>query len=423
MQFPLIAFTRGDVRRALGEPSFKEGQNYLDLGKVLRVEFKTPVHSRGEVSGSGSGVYSVSVHLTFGPDDILALIEGHCSCPVAFNCRHIAALLLAAEDRLAQEAVARDPIDLSRLPGEVRNWLGRWPGTTGASSEVRPPGPPALSREHLFYVIHRDPTRGMCISPYRAYLKKNGTIGTNFRRFDRLSSWNRKNLTVQDAGLVGKLDFFAHGGYEPGYDWPEGDVLVDLVREIVETGRARADEIRGMSLTWAPARPCEPVWEVGGAGEQHLVIRDSAGSPLTLLPFPTPLFFDPATGETGVAETALPPRIACWFADAPAVPPRAARALASKLSRIGRHAPRIHPVEERTDVRPEAILTLYGCEQAATLYGPRVPESRDRDSLDRISVWPARGCLQGRDAVAAPRQRGRHSGSWRWRARRHNARP
>ena len=211
----------------------------------------------------------------------------------------------------------------------------------------------------------------MCISPYRAYLKKNGTIGTNFRRFDRLSSWNRKNLTVQDAGLVGKLDFFAHDGYEPGYDWPEGDVLVDLVREIVETGRARADEIRGMSLTWAPARPCEPVWEVGGAGEQHLVIRDGAGSPLTLLPFPTPLFFDPATGETGVAETALPPRIACWFADAPAVPPRAARALASKLSRIGRHAPRIHSVEERTDVRPEAILTLYGCEQAATLYGPR----------------------------------------------------
>ena len=370
MQFPLTAFARGDIRRALGEPSFRDGQIYLDLGKVLRVEFKTPVELHGEVSGSGSSVYSVSAHLMFGPDDTLALIEGYCSCPVAFNCKHVAALLLAAGDRPAEEAVAQDTIDLSRLPGDVRNWLGRWPGTTGASTEVRPPGPPVPSREHLFYVIHRDRFRGMCISPYRAYLKKDGTIGTNFRSFDRRSSWTRGNLTVQDAGLIGKLDFFADYSFDPSYDWPEGDVLIDFVREIVETGRARAHEIRGMAMCWASPRHCELVWDVGANGEQYLVAHDGAGSQLTLLPFPTPFFFDPATGETGVAETALPSRIVCWFADAPTVPPHAAQALASKLSRMGRHAPRLHAVEERTDVRPEPILTLYACEQAATLYGP-----------------------------------------------------
>ena len=356
----------------IGEPSFEEGQDYLDRSKVLHVEFRTPVDIHGEVSGIGSSVYSVSAHLMFGPDDRLVLVAGECSCSVDFNCKHVAALLLAAEDRLACQTGARHAGDAARLPGEVRHWLGLWPGTMSAVSEVRPTGPPVPSREHLFYVIHRDWLRGMCISPYRAYLKKDGTIGTNFRPFDRRSSWARNNLTVQDAGLIGKLDFFADYNFQPRYDWPEGDVLVDLVREIVETGRARAHEIRGMTMCWAPPRQCELVWEVSATGEQHLVARDAAGSQLTLLPFPTPFFFDPATGETGITETELSPRVVSWFADAPAVPIEAVDAVASRLSRFGQSAtvPQLHRIEQRTDVRPEPILTLYGCEQTATLYGP-----------------------------------------------------
>ena len=91
--------------------------------------------------------------------------------------------------------------------------------------------------------------------------------------------------------------------------------------------------------------------------------RDGAGSPIALLPFPTPFFIDPETGEIGVAETALPPRLASWFAGAPPVEHGSIHAVAAKLSRIVQRAPvpRLHRVEERGDVRPEPILTLYGC--------------------------------------------------------------
>ena len=193
---------------------------------------------------------------------------------------------------------------------------------------------------------------------------------------------------MQDAAILGKLDFFADGGFQPSYDWPDGEELTGLVREIVETGRARAGEIRGMALSWSPPRRLDLAWEVGTAGEQSIVARDGAGSTMTLLPFPSPFFLDPATGETGVAETSLPPRMASWFASAPPVPHESVGAVRAKLSRVGQHAPvpRLQRVEERTDVRPEPVLTLYGCEQNVTLYAPG--EYRRGPGKDVSAVFP-----------------------------------
>ena len=379
-------FDKRDLRHAIGEPSFSRGLDYFECGRVRSVEFETDSIINGRVSGSRSKAYSISAILAFGADGTLRSVEGICSCPVSFNCKHVAALLLAAAERLPPRPGAPAPV-----PHEVRRWLDLWPGKTGGSgtgAEVRPPGPPATGQEHLFYVIHRDSLRGMCVTAYRAYLKKDGTIGTNFQKFDRRSSWARRNLTLQDAGLIGKLALFADGGFEPRYDWPEGDVLVGLVREIVDTGRARVHDIHGMALSWTPPRRLDLAWEVGAAGEQRLAVRDGAGSPLTLLPFPTPFFVDPATGATGVAETKLTPRLASWFAEAPPVPREAVEAVASKLSRVGQHAPvpRLRRVEERTDVRPEPVLILYGCAQNVTRYEPG--EYRRGPGKDLSAVYP-----------------------------------
>ena len=381
-------FGTDDIRRAIGERSFSRGQDYFECGMVQSVEFKTPCRIHGRVSGSGSNVYSVSAILTFEANAMPGRVEGHCSCPVGFNCKHVAALLLAARGMSERRTGAHGPADPALLPGEVSRWLDLWPGRIAPALEVRPPGPPAPGQEHLFYVIHRDRMRGMCITPYRAYLKKDETIGSNFQEFNRRSSWGRKNLTVQDAAILGKLDFFADGGVQPSYDWPDGEELTGLVREIVETGRARAGEIRGMTLSWSPPRRLDLAWEVGPAGEQSIVARDGSGSTMMLLPFPSPFFLDPATGETGVAETSLPPRMASWFASAPPVPHESVGAVGAKLSRVGQHAPvpRLQRVEERTDVRPEPVLTLYGCEQNVTLYAPG--EYRRGPGKDVSAVFP-----------------------------------
>ena len=274
------------------------------------------------------------------------------------------------------------------MPYEVRRWLDRWPGRGGKAAKVREPGPPTPGQDHLFYVIRHDTMHGMCIDPYRAYLKKDGLVGSNFRPFDHRSTWARQNLTVQDAALLGKLAFFSGDEYEPRYDWPEGDFLVDLLREIVETGRARLGVIHGIALVWGPPRAVAFVWELDETGAQRVAARDAVGDAVTLLPFPAPLFVDAETGEMGAAETALPPDMAAWFATAPPVPREAVDAVDSKLSRVGQRAPvpRLHQVEERVDVAPEPVLLLYGREHKVTLWGPG--EYGAKPGRDLTAVWP-----------------------------------
>ena len=349
-----------DIQRAVGQVSFLRGLDYFERGMVRSAEFESPGRIRGEVSGRRSKPYAVRAIFELGTGGRLVRFEGHCSCPVGYNCKHAVAVLLAAWNlSAAGNGTAREAVS-----GDVRQWLDRWPGAAADRAAGPPARRPSRGREHLFYVIHSDTMRHPHIAPYRAYLRKDGTIGTNFREYrERTASRTHKSLTVEDAAILGRLDFYADGTYPRRHDWPDGEELIGLVRGIVETGRARAHDIRGAVLSWAEPRPCELAWSVGESGEQRIVAHDGAGSPVTLLPFPTPFFIDPETGQTGIAETALTPRLASWFAAAPPVRHGSIHTVAAHLSRIGQRAPvpRLHRVEERSDVRPEPILTLYGC--------------------------------------------------------------
>ena len=373
------AFSIYDVERAVGQVSFLRGLDYFERGMVRSAEFLSPDRIQGEVSGSRPNPYAVVAKLEPRSDGRLLPVEGHCSCPVGYNCKHAAALLLAARFISPDGDGAEDGTAREGVSGEIRRWLDRWPevaaGRADGTADGRPAGPgadpPARGREHLFYVIHCDAMAHVRVAPYRAYLRKDGTIGTNFREYrERTPSRTHKYLTAQDAAILGRLDYYAGGGYPPRHDWPDGEELIGLVRGIVETGRARADDIRGDALSWSEPRRCELAWAVGESGEQRIVARDDAGTPVTLLPFPTPFFVDPETGETGAVETALKPRLVSWFAAAPPVKHGSIHAVAAKLSRIGQHAPvpQLHRVDERSGVRPEPVLTLYGCTHGPVRY-------------------------------------------------------
>ena len=262
--------------------------------------------------------------------------------------------------------------------GDVRRWLDDWrddwPGAAPARADAPPdvpPGPPEPGRDHLFYVVRRDGAGGMRIDPWRVYLKKDGEIGRNVREYrEGTASAEGGFATADDAALLGRLGHYRRDIRPLRHDWPGGDTLVALVRGIVGTGRARAGDVRGMALAWAAPRRCDLSWEVAEDGRQRVAARDAAGSALTLLPFPTPLFLDPDTGEIGVAETGLPARLAAWFAAAPPVERGAIDAVNEKLSRIGRHAPvpMPHRVEERNDAVPEPVLRLFGREHRPVRY-------------------------------------------------------
>ena len=367
----MATFATDDIEQAVGKAAYLRGLEYYRRGKVRSARFGPDGRLQGEVSGSRPDPYTVAVSCESGANGTLVPLEGRCSCPVGRNCKHMAALLLAGR-HIAPEAKEDAAGNASEGASEdVRRWLADWPGAAPARPETRPAGPPELGRDHLFYVIRRDAAGGMRIDPWRGYLKLDGEIGRNVREHrEGTASEEGGFVTVEDAAFLGRLGHYRRGTWPWHYDWPEGEELIALVRGIVETGRARADDIHGMVLSWSEPRRCELSWEVDGAGRQWVTARGDGGARLTLLPFPTPLFLDLETGETGVAETGMPARLASWFAAAPPVEHGSAAAVAAKLSRIGQHAPvpRLHRVEERNDVRPEPVLRLFGREHRPMRY-------------------------------------------------------
>ena len=351
----LETFATYDIEHAVGESAYLRGLDYFRRGMVRSIEFGSHGRIHGVVSGSRPEPYAVVARYETGSSGRLVPVGGHCSCPVGHNCKHMAAVLLAARDISPEARHIAAGDGRKSVPRDVRRWLDDWPGTTPARPDARPPGPPEPGKDHLFYVIHRDTTGDMRIDPFRAYLKKDGEIGRNFREYrEGTASAQRKFQTPEDAAFLGRLDYYQGDIWPRRYDWPEGEELIQLVRGIVETGRARADDIRGMALSWSESRRCALAWEVGEAGRQRIAVRDDAGSAVALLPFPTPLFLDPQTGEIGVVETGHAGG-AGVLASRPHRRSSAARPPPSRRDCpvIGQHAPvpKLHRVEEQKRYR------------------------------------------------------------------------
>ena len=88
-----------EVARAVGSSSFARGRAYAGGNRVLRTEWDPAEEAlTGSVLGHG-GLYNTVAYFEPGDDGTLAFVEGECSCPVAYDCKHVAAIVVAAAAR------------------------------------------------------------------------------------------------------------------------------------------------------------------------------------------------------------------------------------------------------------------------------------------------------------------------------------
>jgi uncharacterized Zn finger protein len=86
------------VRRLVDSGTFARGSAYADGGAVLEHRWiEGDVRLLGAVKGSGRNSYVTSVTIARSVAGEVIDIGGSCSCPVAFNCKHVVALVLTAE--------------------------------------------------------------------------------------------------------------------------------------------------------------------------------------------------------------------------------------------------------------------------------------------------------------------------------------
>ena len=370
-----------EIRRAVSDRAFEAGLQYQLEGRVqdLRV-LADGVTLEATVDGSGRSSYRQSIHLTRGPAGRLQP-QGLCTCPIGFNCKHVAAALLEyQEEMVASPARAITPAFPGQatmdhrnimadhgvltsshapsdsagvtLPYEVDQWLRSLDAAQQEDSEDYPP----TVRKRLLYVLERRPHTGdLLIGLHSIELKRDGSASRTSTRHqpDQLlrNGQQPKFLRPSDRILLRQIMSMAAGAEE---------LVPAAIQGIVATGRGRWATFDGPALSLGPAIAGELAWKLSEDGRQYpdLVLPDR----LLALRLATPWYVDPATGVVGPVETTLPSRLIRALLAGPALSPAVAGRVREEMGRRwpGRDLPtpkRMAPPRVlREPVQPHLLL-------------------------------------------------------------------
>ncbi|MFW5834775.1 MAG: hypothetical protein ACOCYE_11835 [Pseudomonadota bacterium] len=336
--------TREALRRLVGAKAEQRGLDYVREGRVVELDEVSREELVARVQGARGAPYRQRIRLKRDRAGRIVALDGHCDCPMARNCKHVAAAVIAHAARTSTPSPSSPS-----LPPAVAAWLNHLQDLDLRSAARRSPVPSGPKREVLIYVLGTEPDRPFAIRPMRVNVKKDGTLGQSARLYDpdRLL-WHEPPAFVSEedhrilrrSRLLG-LGPAGFGRQALGVD----DELAELFDRIVATGRGRWRDAHGPALASGAERTGRVVWRQADDGDQQAVLEDGDGAPLAVMPARCAAPCAPTDTEGARANDPRRRR-----ARAPAAPlrPRGAAGPAS----LRRHRPR------GTGGRPAAGLCL-----------------------------------------------------------------
>ena len=92
----LCEFELSEVEAAVGASSFKRGRGYARGNRVVSIQWDPSEEAlSGSVVGQGA-LYRTTAYFAGDGEGSLEFGEGECTCPVGYNCKHVAAIVIAA---------------------------------------------------------------------------------------------------------------------------------------------------------------------------------------------------------------------------------------------------------------------------------------------------------------------------------------
>ena len=284
----------------------------------------------GRVQGSQSKPYAVRITLSTTPEGVVS-IAGHCSCPVTFNCKHVAALLIESMATAAGRTRAPAAAVAPALTPQAETWLADLDRALRLSADTYPPS----VRQRLIYVLSLAEGNGapaqFVLEQKSVRLRKDDSFGaiTAFDPRTAASGSPPKYLREVDLRILTRLP--ATSGYHGcRLQTLPGEAGAEVLTLVLETGRCRLGTVEGPVMRLGPPRPATFGWTMladGGQRPQFTVT--GGGTAVCLLP---PWYIDTAAGLCGPLETKLAPRVAAALMQAPAIPPQHVALLRGRLA-------------------------------------------------------------------------------------------
>jgi superfamily II DNA or RNA helicase len=297
-----VFYDREHVTKWLGARTVEKARDYVDAVSNLHWENNT---LSGEVQGTQRHPYVVDVQFHDIGDELW--VEGDCSCPVGYQCKHMAALLIAGLEGAVESQ-----------PG-VRPELVRWMETfrARAESETTPSHrtPGAEPTHALAYQLgwSRYQQRHE-IQLFKARLDSEGVIRSIDEPWSNVEAALIKapKFVSDDDLVILRSLWLGHSRQNHGHFILRGSNGGDVLHKLVATGRLfPANPADGTSrhpprpLSRGAARAGRIEWEAQADDRLRPVLRTEPQAAMVLATEPV-WYVDAEAGEAGIVELSLP---------------------------------------------------------------------------------------------------------------------
>lgn len=262
-----------DIRYGCSDASYERGKRYFEQGQVLDLNNQSEgalfVQLNATVQGSANIPYKQNIRIIWRPDFSSAEIIGNCSCPVGFNCKHVAAACI----KYRNPNLAPKP----KSSPDFLEWLQNFKQPISASA-------PNINQDFIAYILLPGKVQHQfTVDLLVTKAKKSG--GFNKGRKTALSSlrysYSYLNYVRPEDQEIGKLltalnPFYAD---EPIIAGATGALALD---KLLNTGRLFWQNTDQPPLQQGPERQLAFTWQTLKNGDFQLTVKAVPGAQLIL---------------------------------------------------------------------------------------------------------------------------------------------
>jgi len=276
----------------------KRGLDYFRQGRVIRLEQKNEGQQiSASVRGSGRNTYQVLIRLQ--QQGEVVDIQGSCSCPVHFNCKHVAAVLYQSMDKSLQRPVQQDMFGIpdeqtlqQQFKAAQHNFLTK-KATSRQTSDV------------LLYLLNHEVAANQSIivvQTARSRKLNDGSYAPS-RHYSVSSGSRAAFIDESDRAILPSLELLMSAS-----DFLEaplqGQTGYDVLQLLLQSDRCYwQDETTPRMFSGSP-RAGELYWEIQPDASQRIE-ASGIGDDCILVNVEPPCYIDLTSGECGLFECTL----------------------------------------------------------------------------------------------------------------------
>lgn len=254
-----INYDLKNIRSWLGDSYYIRGIDYQRKGLVESVEFD------GEkILGSviGGKRYKQIISLANNK------ISGQCTCPIGYNCKHVAAVLIEALVLYEKEQVLLPTID-AQFEDELSYNTKEWIEKLALFEQSKQP-----KKKQLLYLIAINPYDNLLkVRTVLMDLKKDGSWSGKYKDFNASTVRQNPHYLSEEDKVI--LQDFLH--YMPQYYTSHDRTLKDkkgqqLLQQMVQTNRCYFEDLNKEPIKYGANREGKISWQLSHDGSQKSVI-------------------------------------------------------------------------------------------------------------------------------------------------------